>query len=171
MSPRQQLSSVPYAMRASRANEALSATTAAVANSIANNTVNSSKIVDGSIGSADIANNAVIEQRILDGAVTQAKAPWAPVIRNKNGSSNIANPKFTYGQDTSSAGNFTITFPSGYFISAPAVLCTSAHNGDAHLVMVNTVTTTTATIKTYVWNGSQYAQGGDIWFYWLAIGQ
>lgn len=167
MSPRQPLASVPYSMRANRANEALSATTAAVANSIANNTVNSSKIVDASIASADIANNAVTTSKLPDGAVTQSKALFAPIVAVDGAWRNY--PKIACGTANSDAsGNAHVDLTPYGFTSTPRIHCNAIH--DSLQVAVTIYSTDRSTtgfgVCTRYPNNNGYATPFD----WIAIG-
>ncbi len=184
MSPRQPLASVPYAMRAAMANqanqanqavEALSATTAAVANSIANNTVNSSKIVDTSIVSADIADGAITSSKINDGsiatidiansAVTQAKATFAPAVAVDGSWRN--NSKIACGTaSTDTNGDIGVNISAYGFTAAPIILATIERNDVNVCVRIYDRTTTGFSVKTFFLNGT----GTACIINWIAVG-
>jgi len=69
MTPRHLLDSAAYAMRAKHAIDAASATIAATALSVADNTITSAKIIDGAVGSADIADGSITSADIGSGQV------------------------------------------------------------------------------------------------------
>jgi hypothetical protein len=177
MNPRQPLASVPYAMRAKEANnanyannankamEALSATTAAVANSIANNTVNSSKIVDASIASADIANDAVTTSKLPDGAVTQPKALFAPIVAVEGAWRNY--PKIACGTvSTNVNGDIGVNISAYGFTAAPIILATIERSDVNVCVRIYDRLTTGFSVKTFYLNGT----GTACIINWMAIG-
>ncbi len=77
LAPRTRLISVPYVYQALRSDSSSTATVAldltctgcVDATDLADNSVNSAKIADGSVGSADLADNSVNSAKILDGSI------------------------------------------------------------------------------------------------------
>ena len=67
MAPRIRIAHSPYAIYATKA---ANANVAALANSVADDSVTSNKIADGEVGTADIANKAVTGDKILDESVS-----------------------------------------------------------------------------------------------------
>ncbi len=119
---RQKIISVPYAIRAEYANEAV------LANSIADNTVNSAKIADQSVNTADIANSAVDSSKVANGVIdNQAKAPWASLVAVNGQWRNY--PKIACGlAGTDSNGNCGIDLSPYGFTQTPMIVCSPIHD-------------------------------------------
>lgn len=73
MSPRFQLVSAAFALRASQAD------------GVADDAITGSKIQDGAVNATKLANNAVASEKIADGAVTAEKIAAGAVVKSLNG--------------------------------------------------------------------------------------
>jgi hypothetical protein len=147
------------------------ANTATLANSIADNTVNSAKIVDGSVNTADIANGAITNVKVANGAAdTQAKVPWAPRVNVY--SAWLSNPKIignSSSSDTNGDGHVDLSPYS--FVSTPVVtcVCISAENVP-YTIEVNNVATSGFDVKTLKTFSGSIQKIGPIAFLWMAVG-
>lgn len=158
---RQKIISVPYAIRAEYANEAV------LANSIADNTVNSAKIADQSISTADIANSAVDSSKVANGVINnQAKAPWASMVAVNGQWRNY--PKIACGRNGSdSDGNAGIDLSPYGFTQTPVIVCSPIHgSAQVSCTIYDDATNKHFGVCTRYNNDSGYAT----WFNWIAIG-
>lgn len=194
MSPRQPLSSVPYAMRAQNANtlangavktatiEDGAITSIKIANGtitsadVAGATITGSNIASGTITAGNIANSTITggkiagatitSTNIANGAIdTQAKASWAPVVW-KYGTMSGNYSKIIYGQTTSDAGaGFSIDISSYGFSEAPIFVAT----------VYSTVALVFGNATTSSVNGSTHTSGGaplgGVSFNWIIVGR
>lgn len=160
--PRQPLMTTPYSMRAEYSNQAV------IALSIADNTVDSAKIVNGSVAADDLGSGVVTSAKVADGAIDgQPKAPWAPKVY-KNGAQ-ITNPKIACGSGVSGTTiQFGITFNNPPVVTTQADYC-----GDTthpRFVNVRDITTTQFTAATWQQNGTEDQYFTNIIFSWIAVG-
>jgi len=99
LSPRVQLSTVPYALQAQNANSVTNG--AITAAKIASGAVTSAKIADGTIEEADLASNAVTSAKIAADAVTSAKIADGAILAADLASNAVTSAKIAADAVTS----------------------------------------------------------------------
>ncbi|MEW6517386.1 MAG: hypothetical protein AB1439_10845 [candidate division FCPU426 bacterium] len=169
MSPRQLLSSVPYAMRAREATHATAADSATTANNASN--------LGGFAANTFIRNiaNSVSNTNLQSGSVTQDKAQFAPAV-SFNGAL-ISYPKIAAGYiDTNESGEANVAFSGITFSQPPVISCVIYHTNPAYInpsvVTIESVYSTGFYARSWYQNGSgTHVQTGPLRFSYIAIGQ
>ncbi len=184
MSPRQHLSSVPYALAVK--NDSITSakivngtiTSADVAgatitgSNIASGTIMASNIANSTITGGKIAGATITNTNIANGAIdTQAKAPWAPIVWRQwydNAPTQMTAPKIACGINaTDSSGDKGINISTVGFTSAPFVVCNPLRDVATYVnIQHYNVTTTSFAVRSYRNDGVQEATI----FEWIAIG-
>lgn len=154
---RQEIISVPYAIRAEHTNQ------------VADGAVNEFKIVSNAVWSGHIKDGEVTTGDLANNSVTQPKAPWAPEVYY-NGSK-VSNPKIACGGAISAVdGDLTIYFPFTYANGAPHVSCT-VKNGSSHaMVTMEQIYTDRFVVHTWFESAGNIIKKGPVEFEWIALG-
>lgn len=107
MSPRQQVASVAFAVKAASADTAATVSDGAITTcKIADTAVTSGKLADGAVGSAKIANSSISTSKISDGAIATPKLADGAVTATKLDAGAIT---LGYAQVTAPQSSITVT--------------------------------------------------------------